>query len=337
VPPAAGAGRAAPDLSSWPALLLCAGLGTRLRPLSAVRAKPALPVAGTPLVRRLLAHLAAAGTRRVVVNLHHRPQSITRVVGDGSDLGVQVRYSWEDPVLGSAGGPRRALPLLDAPRALVLNGDTLTTLDLGALAAAHEAHDALVTLAVVAGDTARYGGVLADAAGVVHGFAGRGHAPPPDGLRAWHFVGVQAVETRAFAGVPPDVPYETVRTLYPTLLAERPGALRVHVADAAFHDIGTPADYLATARQLCAAEGRPLDRGTGVRVAADAVLEDTILWDDVEIGAGAVLRSCVVADGVRVPAGRRYERLVLVRASATTAEPGQHVDDGVLLAPLHRG
>ena len=93
-----------------PALVLTAGLATRLRPLSLVRAKAAVPVAGTPLVLRILRQLAAAGITDAVLNLHHLPHTLAAVVGDGSDVGVRVRYSWEMPVLGSAGGPRHALP-----------------------------------------------------------------------------------------------------------------------------------------------------------------------------------------------------------------------------------
>jgi NDP-sugar pyrophosphorylase family protein len=115
------------------AILLTAGFGTRLAPLSWVRAKAALPVAGEPIIRRQIRWLAAAGVRRVVVNLHHLPASITGLVGHGGDLGVDVRYSWEPRVLGSGGGPRRAFDLLDRDRAFIVNGDTLTDLDLTAL------------------------------------------------------------------------------------------------------------------------------------------------------------------------------------------------------------
>src|SRR5438128_12573924 len=93
------------------ALLLAAGLGTRLRPLTDVRARPAIPVAGEPMIRRIIGWLAENGVRSIVLNLHHLPETLTAVVGDGSDLGASVRYSWEQPlVLGSAGGPRLALP-----------------------------------------------------------------------------------------------------------------------------------------------------------------------------------------------------------------------------------
>src|SRR3979490_3361045 len=88
------------------ALLLTAGLGTRLRPLTDVRAKPAIPVAGEPMVRRIIRWLASYGIDDFVLNLHHRPETLTAAVGDGSDLRVRVRYSWEQPrILGSAGGP----------------------------------------------------------------------------------------------------------------------------------------------------------------------------------------------------------------------------------------
>ena len=90
-----------------PALVLTAGLATRLRPLSLVRAKAALPVAGEALARRVLRWLAGAGVTDAVLNLHHLPHTLTAIVGDGSDLDLRVRYSWEMPVLGSAGGPRR--------------------------------------------------------------------------------------------------------------------------------------------------------------------------------------------------------------------------------------
>ena len=133
-----------------PALVLTAGLATRLRPLSFVRAKAAMPVGGEPIVRRILRELRASGIQEAVLNLHHLPHTITRVVGDGSDLDMRVRYSWEQPVLGSAGGPRQALPLLDAATFLIVNGDTLTDVDIAALVAEHKQSGALVTMAVVA-------------------------------------------------------------------------------------------------------------------------------------------------------------------------------------------
>lgn len=301
------------DLSQWPALVLAAGLATRLQPLSHVRAKAALPVAGEALVVRILRALRAAGITRVVLNLHHRADTITREVGDGSSLGVSVRYSWETEVLGSAGGPARALPLLDADRFLMVNGDTLADVDLAALAEQHVETNALVTMAVVDGDP-KYNGIIADSAGIVRGF---GREPG-----AFHFIGVQAANAAAFAGVSPSVPSETVHGIYPGLIAARPGSVRIMRTAAEFFDIGTPRDYLETALTLAAREGLGPGRGHGCAIAPDAELRNTILWNDVGIGAGASLTRCIAADGVTVPDGAKHVDCSLVmRDNKLSVEP----------------
>lgn len=304
-----------PDLSRWPALVLAAGLGTRLRPLSDVRAKAALPVAGEVLIRRILSRLRGAGIRRVVVNLHHRAETITSRVGDGRDLDLEVRYSWEDPVLGSAGGPRRALPLLDAEQFLIVNGDTLTDVDLAAVAASHLQSRALVTMAVAPGDTVRYGGVLVNGTGDVTGFARAGAPASSEAAssRALHFVGVQAADVRAFEEAPADKPSESVKWLYPRLIASRPGSVRAYVSEAGFLDIGTPRDYFDTALRLAEREGRPLDSGTDVHIDPSAQVVRSILWDRVRVGAGASLVDCIVADDVEIPTGASYRGRVITR------------------------
>jgi mannose-1-phosphate guanylyltransferase len=310
-------------LSQWPALVLTAGLATRLQPLSQVRAKAALPVAGESLVVRILRSLRAAGITRVVLNLHHRAETITREVGDGSALGLSVRYSWETEVLGSAGGPARALPLLEANRFLIVNGDTLAEVDLAALAAQHVDTNALVTMAVVNADP-RYNAILADENGIVKGFTKSTSGTPGTSgtLGTYHFIGVQAVNAAALAGVNPATRSETVHGMYPDLIAQRPGSLRVMRTTAEFFDIGTPRDYLETSLKLAAREGRAPDRGNGCTIAPDADLTDTILWNDVRIGAGASLTRCVAADGVTVPAGAKHVDCSLVmRDNKLSVEP----------------
>lgn len=299
-------------------LVLAAGLGTRLRPLTSIRAKPAMPLCGEPLVRRILAWLGTAGVQQIVVNLHHRPETIAAAIGDGRDLGVAVRYSWEQPeVLGSAGGPRLALPLLDADPFFIVNGDTLTDVDLAAMSAAHAASGALVTMAVVPHPApGHYGGVLVGDADEVRGFSG-----PDPRAALWHFVGVQIVSARAFAALPAGRPAETVRELYPALIAERPGSVRAFRSQASFRDIGTPADYLETA--LALARERGLDApppGHDARIAPDARVERSIVWDDVSVGARASLTECIVADGVTVPAGATYTRRIITRTGTTPIE-----------------
>ena len=170
------------------ALVLTAGLGTRLRPLTYVRAKAAVPVNGDTLARRVVRWLSSQGVHDLVLNLHHLPETIAASVGDGSDLQARVRYSWEQPVLGSAGGPRRALPLLSSTF-IIVNGDTLTDVDLPAMLASHAASDALVTMALIPNPRPeQYGGVRVSG-GLVTGFTRAG--TPGD---SYHFIGVQIVE-----------------------------------------------------------------------------------------------------------------------------------------------
>jgi mannose-1-phosphate guanylyltransferase len=321
-----------------PALVLAAGLGTRLRPLSAVRAKPAVPVAGEPLIRRVLRWLAAGGVRDAVLNLHHRPETVAAAVGDGMDLGVRVRYSLENPVLGSAGGPRRALPLLASSRFLIVNGDTLTDVSLNDVTARHAEGGALVTLALTPNDAPdRYGGALVDENGAVTGFTGRGSVKP-----SWHFIGVQVAEAEAFEPVPPDQPAESVGWLYPLLIRQRPGSVRAFRCRASFADIGTPASYLETSLRLAGGLTDGLDAqpcsliGSRTVIAASARLERTVLWDDVEVGAGARLQDCIVADGVHIPAGVEWTRRAIVPASACPPAPGDQRVGDLLLASIDR-
>jgi NDP-sugar pyrophosphorylase family protein len=131
----------------------------------------------------------------------------------------------------------------------------------------------------------KYGGAIVDADAAITGF---GRA-----ANSHHFVGVQVAEHEVFAGLPDNVPSESTRTVYPSLIASRPGSVRAFVTEAEFFDIGTPADYLSTSLHFAPRE------------------DECILWDDVEIGANARLRRCIVTDGVRVPAGSVWENKTL--------------------------
>ena len=313
------------------ALVLTAGLGTRLRPLSYVRAKPAVPLAGKTVIRRILEWLQAFDICHVVLNLHHRPESIAAEIGDGSDLGVNVRYSWEQPILGSGGGPRRALPLLERETFLIVNGDTLTSVDLHALAATHARTSATVTVALTRDrDPERYGGVALDEAGVVTSFVPKGSA-----ARAGHFVGVQIAQSAAFRDLPDNVPAESFADVYPRLLASHPGSVRGFVCDAEFYDVGTPAEYLTAALAIARREGRhDAHRGHGSIVDPSSHLVETIVWDDVVVERGCELVRCVVADGVRIPPGRRFTNAAIVRAHGRIPTGGERLIGDLLIGEI---
>jgi mannose-1-phosphate guanylyltransferase len=335
-------GAAHPDLHTpHTALVLTAGLGTRLKPLTYVRAKAAVPVNGDTLARRAVRWLVTHGVRDVILNLHHRPETIAASVGDGSDLGARVRYSWEQPVLGSAGGPRRALPLLvDRSHArrsaarpetfLIVNGDTLTDVDIGAMAAAHAASGASVTMALIPNpQPGKYGGVQVDDGGWVTGFGRAGALRAP-----YHFIGVQIVEARVFAGLQDGVPAETVNALYPELIAGDRHRIAAFISDASFRDIGTPADYLATSAELAVVEGDRMTAGTRTRVDPSASVQGSALWDDVTIGAGAEIIECIVGDGVDLPEGSRYRRCAIVRADGRLPHGRERLDQALLISEI---
>lgn len=294
------------------AIVLTAGLGTRLQPLTQVRAKPAIPVAGEPMARRIIRWLVDGGAPNVTLNLHHLPHTLTAIIGDGTDLGACVRYSWEQPeVLGSAGGPRQALDIVGADTFFVINGDTLTDANLHDVADAHARSGALVTLALVPNiEPLRYGGVSVGPEGAVQGFVPRG----PSAAGSFHFIGVQAVHREAFAGVRPGRPARSIGGSYDALLADRPGSIHAFVTDARFWDIGTVTDYWKTS----AAWNRfaPLDHGDRVRISPSAHVLRSLLWTDIEIGERATLEECIVTDGVRVPAGATYRQAILLRTTS---------------------
>ena len=318
-----------------PALVLTAGLATRLRPLSFVRAKAALPVAGTPLIHRILRSLKSAGVEDVVLNLHHLPHTLTTLLGDGGELGLRIRYSWEVPVLGSAGGPKRAIPLLANPESrhtnpgtfLILNGDTLTDIDSRAVVTDHERSGALVTMAVVPNNEPdKYGGLVVRDDGSVAGFVRRGSSET-----SWHFVGIQVAQAEAFASVPANVPYETVGALYPALLTERPGSIRAYRTTGEFMDIGRPSDYLETSLTLADREGVVLT--AGAEISPTARVERSVLWDDVVVEDGAMLRECVVTDGVRVPSDTSWHG-VTIRVASGELAPGERRIDELTIGSL---
>jgi mannose-1-phosphate guanylyltransferase len=316
------------------ALILAAGLGTRLRPLTSVRAKAAVPVNGVPLVRRVISWLVAEGVADLVVNLHHLPASIAAVVGDGGEMGARVRYSWEHPVLGSAGGPRHALPLLiDGSAAspaedsfVVVNGDTLTDLRLRDLIDRHQQTGARVTMSLIPNPRPDvYGGVRVED-GWITGFTRPG---TPE--RSYHFIGVQAIHLDALSTLEDGVPAESVNWLYPRLIRQSPRSLAAFVVDAPFSDIGTPADYLQTSLDLAGREGDHLVSGARVDIHPSAALTRTAVWDDVVIGENAALADCIVCDGVRVRPGAAYRRCALVPYAGQAVAPDERREEDVLV------
>ena len=152
------------------AMVLAAGLGTRLRPITYTMPKPMVPVANRPVMEHILLLLAKHGFSEVVANLHWFPELIEERFGDGSDYGLALTYSREEQLLGTSGGVRNVSEFL-GDSFLVISGDALTDIDLRAMRAAHEAHDGIATLATKrVADTSQFGVAITGSDGRIQGF-----------------------------------------------------------------------------------------------------------------------------------------------------------------------
>ncbi len=229
-----------PAMTPSTGMVLCAGLGTRLRPLTDERPKPLVPVADRPLAAWALDRLAAVGVRHFVANAHHLAEQVDPGLRPWSDRhGASLKVLTEATLLGTGGGIRNALPHL-GDDFWVFNGDVLAAPDLRRAAEVHLASDAWMTL--ILRDDPRavaLGAIEVDEAGRVRRILGEG-AAPPERLRACVFTGIYLISQR----VADDLPAEgcVVRHTLRRLLARGERVMGV-VDGGAWHDLGTPARY----------------------------------------------------------------------------------------------
>lgn len=231
-------------------MILAAGLGTRLRPLTDAIPKPLLDVAGRPMIAFALQLVRAAGIDDVVINLHHLGGQIRRALGDGRAYGLRITYSEEDPILDTGGAIAAARWFLDGDTFVVLNGDTVIDLDLRDVVAFHRDRGALATM-VLRPDpaAARYGLVEIDAGARVRRILGHPAAVDVT-LTALMFAGVHVFDPRAFEHFPPGV-YSSTRRVYPRLL-DHAEPVFGYVHRGYWRVLDTPADLEAGRRELAA-------------------------------------------------------------------------------------
>ena len=202
------------------AMVLAAGRGTRLAPLTHVTPKPLVPVAGRPFLEHIFDCLRAAGIREVVCNLHHLGARIEEHVGDGARFGLRVRYSWEDPILDTGGGIKHAEALLAGEPFVVMNGDSLLEVRLADVVAYHRERGGIATMAVRADPAAaQYGLVELDPSNRVRRITGQPPGPAPGPLRGFMFPGLQIFEPDIFRWMDTDRPFSVTRVTYPRLIA----------------------------------------------------------------------------------------------------------------------
>lgn len=303
------------------AMVLAAGLGTRLRPLTHTLAKPALPILGTTLLEENLGLLARAGVDEVVINAHHLPETVAAVAHSAADrLGLKIHLSIEWPeVRGTGGALVAARPLLDRGEAfLLVNGDVLTDLDPSAALAAHRARGAASTMILrPMPEGADYGAVEVDEGGLVARIATHGRAlSPGERVSSWLFSGIHVLSPAIFEMLPAEGMSCVNRQGQSRLIAGGHQVLAHVEAGGRWSDVGTHDRYLEA--NLDRLLGRyDLPPATG-----DAVEGRPGVWIDptADVSAGAELVGpCFVGAGVRIAAGAVVGPEAVILRGATVA------------------
>lgn len=296
-------------------MILSAGYGTRLWPLTEDRTKPAIPILGKPLVGYVAEYLARYGCHEVVVNLHHRPESVRRALGDGSRFGVKLHYVEEPEILGTSGALDNARALLEGETFVVVNGKIITDIDLNAALDTHRRREAIATLVLLPNAACERFSIVETSEGLLRGFGGmpiKGEFP--EGNPPLMFTGVQIFEPAILDYIPRGVFSHSTTDVYPQALAngER---VAVHVASGNWYELSTIQRYLDISLLLLAQAGESITKGNGCEVLESAEVSEAILWDNVRVESGALVRRAVLADNVRIAAGEVIEDSAVVCAS----------------------
>ena len=338
-------------------MILAAGYGTRLWPLTIDRAKPAIPFLGRPLVGYVAEYLARHGCREIAVNLHHRPESVRDSLGDGSRFGVRLHYVEEPEILGTSGALDNARDFFAGETFVVVNGKIATDIDLTRALETHRRTNALATLVLRPNAEREKYSTVEIRDRLIAGFGGY---PPPASDKAgdanrvsqktesagsgedadWAafitreprersgyrddvplmFTGIHILEPRVFDFIPGNVFSDSVTDVYPKAHAagER---IAAHVAEGSYwYELSTIPRYLDTSLALLRSEGRTLDVGAGSEIDPRADVSDAVLWENVRVEAGARVRRAVLGAGVRVRAGETFENAAVVRAELARRE-----------------
>lgn len=299
-------------------MILAAGYGTRLRPITYTLPKPMVLLAGRPLIGHLVGFVAAAGVREIIVNLHHFPAIIERYLRSAFPS-LSFHFSHEPEILGTGGGVRKVRALLEREEDFfLLNGDTYASPDFHALREGRRLRDSISAMTLrhpPAGD--RYTAVWVDE-GTINGF-GQGHG------EALMFSGSHCVSSRVFRYIPDRDASDLTGHVYVPLIESGQETIAAVVDDnPLWFDVGTPQRYLAASRKLGNMIGKSVIEGD---------VRDSVVWDDCYIGRGVTLESCIVAHGVEMRAPMRLNNAIVCRDDAAIPrDPQYRFENGLAIA-----
>jgi len=304
------------------AMVLAAGLGTRLRPVTYEMPKPLVPVANRPIMEHVLVLLRRHGCTELVANLSYMPEMIKQRFGDGSGLGVSIEWSFEEQLLGTAGGVANVRDFFGDESFLVMAADALTDIDLTDLRRAHDANDGIATLAATrVADTSEYGVIVTGEDGRVQGFQEK--PDPAEALSDLANCMIYVLEPEIFDYFPEADEVDFALDVFPALLSNDV-PFYVHDAAGYWNDVGSLDEYRqGNFDAISGAVSVDLDASEivdGVFAARGTTLPDDVeatgpvlLGADCEVGAGARLDGpVVVGSGCRIGAGSLLSECVLL-------------------------
>jgi mannose-1-phosphate guanylyltransferase/mannose-1-phosphate guanylyltransferase/phosphomannomutase len=320
-------------------MVLAAGLGTRLRPITFDRPKPMVPVLNQPVMEHILRLLARHGFTETIANLHWFPELIKDYFGDGSQLGIELSYSFEEQLLGTSGGVRNVADFL-GDSFLIISGDALSDIDLTAMREFHESHDGIATLATKrVDDTSQFGVAITGTDGRIQGFQEK--PDPAEALSDLANCGIYMFRSEIFDFFPapgtskasgpgdPDGFADWAMDVFPRLL-EGDVPFYSHEIEAYWNDIGnleelreSTLDALSGAVEVeregellgagfrsgspVGDEGElkgPVLIGSGCEIGDDVRIDGpSVIGDGTKIGAGSRLREVIALPGAEIPAG----------------------------------
>lgn len=311
------------------AMILAAGFGTRLRPLTNKVPKPMVPILNRPILEHTIHLLRTHGLHDITVNLHHLPEMITDYFGDGEKYGVQLHWSHEPEILGTAGGIKKAQQWLDGESFLVINSDVVTDIDLSKVISCHKAKGSALTLVVREGDSPEQCDPIEvdEDDRIVH-MVGASSKNIPDDTTRVLFTGVQVMEPEIFDRIPENKFYGTTTDVFPGML-EDALPMFVYWHTGYWKDIGTIQNYLDVHKDLL--DGRmngglptpisnlpqgqsipPIVLGQYCQIADSAKIGPyTVLGDRCTVGDHAAIENSICWNGVTIGKGSRVSQSVL--------------------------
>ncbi len=304
------------------AMILAAGFGTRLFPLTIDRTKPAIPFLGKPLVGYVAEYVARFGFKEVVVNLHHQPESVKKALGSGEAFGVEIKYTEEVPnILGTAGALDNARHLLADETFLIINGKIITDIDISAALETHRNSGALATMVLKPNTNRERFTIVETENNLITGFGdfpelfSADQIPNPKSQipNPLMFTGIHILEPRVFDYIPRGVYSDIVPTFYRPAI-EHGERIAAHVADGNWFELSTIPRYLDISLAMLDGQTEKLVKGENCRISDGAAVKDSIIWDDVSVADGAELSRTIIADGVKINSGERFENVAIVRA-----------------------